>query len=80
MSNYQQGTNWSAKDGNFSNGRGETINNPGPYFNSVASNSHGYNASYSNGHGVPIANPTPYFQAVSSDRHGYNGVQQQGKK
>jgi len=80
MSNYQQGKNWTASGGQFYNGRGEAINNPQPYFNTVASNAHGYNASYSNGHGAPISNPTPYYTAVANDAYGYNGVSSGGAK
>ena len=69
MSNYQQGKNWTAANGNFYNGNGEAIRNPTQYFDAVASNTNGYNAGYSNGHGKAIeGNPTAYFRAVSSDK------------
>ena len=62
----RQGKNWSASNGTFSNGKGQTINNPGAYFSAVASNAHGYNsADYANGHGTPISNPSAYYKAVS---------------
>lgn len=76
MSNYQQGKNWTASGGQFYNGNGQAIQNPQTYFQSVANNTQGYNASYSNGHGKEIGESgrAAYFQAVASDRYGYNGV------
>jgi|AntAceMinimDraft_5_1070358.scaffolds.fasta_scaffold352635_1 hypothetical protein len=70
--NYSQGSNWTASQGTYSNGNGQTIQNPSAYFSAVASNVQGYNASYSNGNGQPINNPSAYFSAVASDKHGYN--------
>eukprot|EP00955_Chlamydomonas_euryale_P079708 363330-Chlamydomonas_euryale.AAC.25 len=81
MSEYRYGSNWTRSGGGgFENGRGEPIRNPGPYFDAVASNTHGYNASYSNGHGKPIHNPPAYFNAVSNDRYGYAANAPTGKK
>ena len=65
---YQQGKNWSASGGTFSNGHGQTISNPTAYFSAVASNSHGYNSGYANGHGASIAAPAQYYAAVGTCR------------
>ncbi len=62
---YQQGKNWSASGGTFSNGNGQAISNPQAYFSAVASNAHGYNTSYANGNGAPVHNPAAYYSAVS---------------
>lgn len=35
---YQQGKNWSAKDGAYYNGQGSQIRDPGQYFSAVAEN------------------------------------------
>lgn len=56
--------------------QGETIRNPEAYFNSVASNSHGYNQTYTNGHGKEIgeAGRSAYYATVAADKYGYNGI------
>lgn len=61
---YQQGKNWTASGGTFTNGHGATISNPTAYFGAVAANTHGYNSGYANGHGTPIAAPAQYYAAV----------------